>query len=318
MTPIQKMLQLGGKAGYGKAARKITEEVAEGATQKVIQTTAKTATEESIDRVGDIVKADIRRNSPSKLGKLSADLELEAANAEKSRIAEQINQRYQTQIANDAELGNNISDLLIENDNVERMEIQRGRLAKYAKDQEIYKTKNVYNELAEKLSNASETFEGTAATEELNAVTTVTMNNINEGRFFTSEFDRLPSNLKTSTGSMMSVTSSFTNPLINPVYNPAAFGTEQQALKAKLEAKHYAGKTADEIRYDKYMRKNAQYSGSNTEKAALEKQNTETQWSHGAKIVLGTAVTGAALCAALSSSRGQQNNAQLYGQQPLY
>ena len=36
------------------------------------------------------------------------------------------------------------------------------------------------------------------------------------------------------------------------------------------------------------------------------------------KIALGTAVTGAALCAALSSSRGQQNNAQLYGQQPLY
>lgn len=43
-----------------------------------------------------------------------------------------------------------------------------------------------------------------------------------------------------------------------------------------------------------------------------------SQWSRSAKIVLGTAVTGAALCAALSSSRGQQNNAQLYGQQPLY
>jgi hypothetical protein len=44
----------------------------------------------------------------------------------------------------------------------------------------------------------------------------------------------------------------------------------------------------------------------------------ENPWSHGAKIALGTAVTGAALCAALSTSRGQQNNAQLYGQQPLY
>lgn len=47
-------------------------------------------------------------------------------------------------------------------------------------------------------------------------------------------------------------------------------------------------------------------------------QDEAMSWSRGAKVALGTAVTGAALCAALSSSRGQQNNAQLYGQQPLY
>lgn len=46
--------------------------------------------------------------------------------------------------------------------------------------------------------------------------------------------------------------------------------------------------------------------------------NDGTPWANGIKVALGTAVTGAALCAALSSSRGQQNNAQLYGQQPLY
>lgn len=43
-----------------------------------------------------------------------------------------------------------------------------------------------------------------------------------------------------------------------------------------------------------------------------------TPWSSTAKAVLGTAVVGAGICAALSSSRGQQSNAQLYGQQPLY
>ena len=46
--------------------------------------------------------------------------------------------------------------------------------------------------------------------------------------------------------------------------------------------------------------------------------NTGTPWSSTAKAALGTAVVGAGICAALSSSRGQQNNAQLYGQQPLY
>lgn len=46
--------------------------------------------------------------------------------------------------------------------------------------------------------------------------------------------------------------------------------------------------------------------------------NEDAPWANSMKIALGTAVTGAALCAALSTSRGQQNNAQLYGQQPLY
>lgn len=46
--------------------------------------------------------------------------------------------------------------------------------------------------------------------------------------------------------------------------------------------------------------------------------NEDTPWAQPMKVALGTAVAGGALCAALSSSRGQQNNAQLYGQQPLY
>lgn len=49
-----------------------------------------------------------------------------------------------------------------------------------------------------------------------------------------------------------------------------------------------------------------------------ELNNKNTPWSSTAKAALGTAVGGAALMAALSGSRGQQNNAQLYGQQPLY
>ena len=53
-------------------------------------------------------------------------------------------------------------------------------------------------------------------------------------------------------------------------------------------------------------------------KNLLNNSPEDAPWSNGMKIALGTAVTGAALCAALSSSRGQQNNAQLYGQQPLY
>lgn len=46
--------------------------------------------------------------------------------------------------------------------------------------------------------------------------------------------------------------------------------------------------------------------------------NNENQWSGTMRAALGTAVGGAALMAALSGNRGQQNNAQLYGQQPLY
>lgn len=49
-----------------------------------------------------------------------------------------------------------------------------------------------------------------------------------------------------------------------------------------------------------------------------ELYNKNTPWSTTARAALGTAVVGAGICAALSSSRGQQNNAQLYGQQPLY
>ena len=50
----------------------------------------------------------------------------------------------------------------------------------------------------------------------------------------------------------------------------------------------------------------------------LDENSSDTPWSSTAKAALGTAVAGGALMAALSSSRGQQNNAQLYGQQPLY
>ena len=176
-----------------------------------------------------------------------------------------------------------------------------------------YKAKNASDPRLEKLSSASETFEDTAAAEELNA----TISSINEGRFFTSGLQRTGNNLEAQINAVRPVTGSFTNPLTNPVVNPTAFGSEQQALKAKLEAKHYAGKTPDEIRYDKYLRKNAQYSGSNTERY-LSNKNSENQWSGTMRAALGTAVGGAALMAALSGSRGQQNNAQLYGQQPLY
>ena len=181
--------------------------------------------------------------------------------------------------------------------------------------------------LSEKITSTADDFLETEAMEQTAADTAATLDSINRGTFFTSGLGRVQSTLDVQTSAIRPITNGLggINLLTNPETNPIAFGSNQSVQKAKqnilkadLEAKHYAGKTADEIRYDKYMRKNAQYSGSNTEKAALEKQNTETPWSRGAKIVLGTAVTGAALCAALSSSRGQQNNAQLYGQQPLY
>ncbi len=176
-----------------------------------------------------------------------------------------------------------------------------------------YKAKNASDPRLEKLSSASETFEDTAAAEELNA----TISSINEGRFFTSGLQRTGNNLEAQINAVRPVTGSFTNSLTNPVVNPMAFGSEQQALKVKLEANRYAGKTPDEIRYDKYLRKNAQYSGSNTERY-LSNKNSENQWSGTMRAALGTAVGGAALMAALSGNRGQQNNAQLYGQQPLY
>ena len=42
------------------------------------------------------------------------------------------------------------------------------------------------------------------------------------------------------------------------------------------------------------------------------------KFAYGAKVALGAITTFGVLSAALSSSRGQQNNAQLYGQQPIY
>lgn len=50
----------------------------------------------------------------------------------------------------------------------------------------------------------------------------------------------------------------------------------------------------------------------------INAMSKNTPWGSTARAALGTAVAGGALMAALSSSRGQQSNAQLYGQQPLY
>lgn len=52
--------------------------------------------------------------------------------------------------------------------------------------------------------------------------------------------------------------------------------------------------------------------------AADARNGSGEPWSSTARVALGTAVVGAGICAALNSNRGQQNNAQLYGQQPLY
>lgn len=61
----------------------------------------------------------------------------------------------------------------------------------------------------------------------------------------------------------------------------------------------------------------------NTSKTAQEAAQEEAQekgssWARNATMVMGGVLGGAALTAALSSNRGQQTNAQLYGQQPLY
>lgn len=45
---------------------------------------------------------------------------------------------------------------------------------------------------------------------------------------------------------------------------------------------------------------------------------SNSSWARSATMVMGGVLGGAALTAALSSNRGQQTNAQLYGQQPLY
>jgi len=81
----------------------------------------------------------------------------------------------------------------------------------------------------------------------------------------------------------------------------AAFQKESDPLKRKLRAEvnEY---NYDEKRFDELF---------NNDK-------TETPFARGVKIALGAAVGGGLLVKALSDNRGSQNNAQLYGQQPLY
>ena len=92
-----------------------------------------------------------------------------------------------------------------------------------------------------------------------------------------------------------------------------------EAERSARESKQYWGtqKTEEEESWDLYN-SNTRKKDKFIPRSQYGSQQEETPWSRGMKIALGTAVTGAALCAALSSSRGQQNNAQLYGQQPLY
>lgn len=110
----------------------------------------------------------------------------------------------------------------------------------------------------------------------------------------------------------------------------------QEAANETLRRRNEAGKRNAERRAAAYMKQNAgnisenpydkyKYWGSNTTEEQIIKEtvpeppiNENTAWGSTAKAALGTAVAGGALMAALSSSRGQQNNAQLYGQQPLY
>ena len=92
-----------------------------------------------------------------------------------------------------------------------------------------------------------------------------------------------------------------------------------EAERSARESKKYwdTQKTEEEESWDLYnssTRKKDKF----IPRSQYGSQQEETPWSRGMKVALGTAVTGAALCAALSASRGQQNNAQLYGQQPLY
>lgn len=92
-----------------------------------------------------------------------------------------------------------------------------------------------------------------------------------------------------------------------------------EAERSARESKQYWGtqKTEEEELWDSYN-SNTRKKDKFIPRSQYRSQQEETPWSRGMKVALGTAVTGAALCAALSSSRGQQNNAQLYGQQPLY
>ena len=117
------------------------------------------------------------------------------------------------------------------------------------------------------------------------------------------------------------------------------FEAEMQATEAALETK---GKMSSvEVAQDRALRidkergktyglnkpitaeqakmlNNPEYYYDSPEYKQIFNEQEATPWSSTAKAALGTAVGGAALMAALSGSRGQQNNAQLYGQQPLY
>lgn len=110
-----------------------------------------------------------------------------------------------------------------------------------------------------------------------------------------------------------------------------AYESEMQATEAALEAqgkmtereiaKDQAKRIEQETKRRSEMKKRAsvnEFNYDNAENRKYFEDNNSTPWSSTAKAALGTAVGGAALMAALSSSRGQQNNAQLYGQQPLY
>ena len=83
-------------------------------------------------------------------------------------------------------------------------------------------------------------------------------------------------------------------------YDSFVRGLEEQARQANLDPRRY---TVEELE-DMFKR-----GGSNAKPKGL---------GHGkAALAVGTAVTAGALVLGLSNSRGQQSNAQLYGQQPL-
>ena len=212
------------------------------------------------------------------------------------------------------------------------------------KDLQAYKAKNISDPLSEKLSGATETFESTAAAEQLTADTAATMASINEGRFFTSGLEKTQSVLDMQADFSRPITSTFTNPLSglrSPIaateesvkaattnvpksriksnadlsssgLNDLKSGSQeyQKALKEKLRNKYGNYVDPEKHRLNQWLK--------NNQSVPEPPINEDTAWGSTAKAALGTAVAGGALMAALSSSRGQQNNAQLYGQQPLY
>lgn len=93
---------------------------------------------------------------------------------------------------------------------------------------------------------------------------------------------------------------------------------EDTVTEATTERVFNVGKGEFELKTNKKIVPNYDYASPDIFKLKKPQIDDNAQWANGMKIALGTAVTGAALCAALSASRGQQNNAQLYGQQPLY